>query len=127
MAAPAQAQGCTQDNVCLWSDSGYSGYLRDDFNSRSNWSTITYDHAPTRLLYAGDGAVNNVSSMDNWDPDTQVSVYYNSGYAGPCFNIAAYGSVGNMASIILSSGKYANDNMNSHKFGGACTGPVYNF
>ncbi|MDD9378883.1 hypothetical protein M8Z33_19900 [Streptomyces sp. ZAF1911] len=126
MAAPAQAADCTEDNVCLWSDSGHTGYLRDDYQSRDNWSIISYEYAGWRL-YAGDGNPANVSSIDNWDPDTRVSVYYNSGFAGPCFKVAAYGAVTNMASITLSSGKTANDNMNSHNFTNNCNGTTYNF
>ncbi|WP_244315447.1 peptidase inhibitor family I36 protein [Streptomyces albidochromogenes] len=127
MAAPAQAFGCTYNNVCLWSDSGHNGYVRNDFNSRTNWSQISYDGGAFKPLYQGDGVIDNVSSIDNWDPDTRVSVYYNSGYFGPCFKVEANGAVSNMASIYITSSKTANDNMNSHKFSNECLGATYNF
>ncbi|MCX4783236.1 peptidase inhibitor family I36 protein [Streptomyces sp. NBC_01264] len=127
MGAPAQAVPvCTPDNACFYSDANFTGFERDDFTSRSNWSAITYDYAPTRLLYAGDGVADNVSSVNNMDPDTKISVYYNSGYAGPCFKVAAYGLVDNFAKITLSSGRTANDNMNSHNFSNNCAGNTYN-
>ncbi|MCX4783234.1 hypothetical protein [Streptomyces sp. NBC_01264] len=127
MAAPAQAI-CTTDNVCLYADSDFNegGYKRDDFSSRTNWSNITYGGTGI-ALYRGDNVVSNVSSIDNWDWDTKVSVYYNSGYAGPCFKVSAYGHLSNMADIYLSNGKYANDVMNSHNFSDNCAGTTYNF
>lgn len=125
MAAPAQAS-CTPDNVCLYSDANYQGMKRDDFSSRNNWSNITYG-GTSIALYRGDNVVSNVSSMDNWDVDTRISVYYNSGYAGPCFKVEAYGTVSNMASIYLNTGKAANDVMNSHNFTNNCSGSVYSF
>ncbi|MFD5097568.1 peptidase inhibitor family I36 protein [Streptomyces albidochromogenes] len=130
MAAPAQAASCTYNNVCLWSDADFNGYKRNDFNSRPNWSQISYDGGiggAFKPLYEGDGAIDNVSSVDNWDPDTKVSVYYNSGYFGPCFKVAANGAVSDMASIYITSSKTANDNMNSHKFSNECLGATYNF
>ncbi|MEU9298428.1 hypothetical protein [Streptomyces sp. NPDC048266] len=127
MAAPAQAASCTPDNACLYSDADFSGYIRDDYSSRSSWESINYDGAPNILLYWGENNPRNVSSVDNWDTDTRISVYYNSQWLGPCFKIAAYGYVSNMAYITLSSGKSANDVMNSHLFGNNCSGTVYNF
>src|SRR5262245_40763339 len=87
MAAPAQAYTCTPDNACLYSDSGFWGMVRDDFSSRPNWSQVYYIGGPA--LYQGDYHLDNVSSISNWDYDTKISVFYNSGYAGPCFKIAA--------------------------------------
>lgn len=126
MAAPAQADVCTPENVCLWSDGNFKGEKRDDFNSRTNWSTITYG-GTSLPLYRGDNVISNVSTIDNWDPDTKVSVYYNSGYAGPCFRVAAYGRVSDMSGITLSNGKSANDVMNSHRFGDWCNGATYDY
>ncbi|MFE5485258.1 hypothetical protein [Streptomyces sp. NPDC056527] len=128
MAAPSQAASCTYNNVCLWSDSDLNGAKRNDFNSRPNWSTISYDGGAFVALYRGDGVVENVSSIDNWDPDTGVSVYYNSGHVGPCFMVMANGEVSNMAWVTLSyGGKKANDNMNSHKFSYDCVGNSFDF
>ncbi|MFG2291839.1 hypothetical protein [Streptomyces sp. NPDC048603] len=126
MAAPAQAYNCTWDNVCLHSDSDFNGLYRDDFSSRPNWSQITY-YGGQPAVYQGDYNPDNVSSINNMDPDSRVSVFYNSGYAGPCFKIADYGRVKNMASIYITSTKQANDNMNSHRFGDSCLGSTYNF
>ncbi|MFB7372153.1 peptidase inhibitor family I36 protein [Streptomyces sp. NPDC056222] len=127
MAAPAQAFGCTYNNVCLWSDADGNGYVRNDFNSRSSWSNIYYGGS-SKPLYQGDGVADNVSSIDNWDPDTGVSVYYNSGYVGPCFMVMANGEVSNMGWVTLSyGGKKANDNMNSHKFSYDCVGNSFDF
>ncbi|MFG3491775.1 hypothetical protein [Streptomyces sp. NPDC047972] len=127
LAAPAQAYTCTPDNACLYSDSDFTGYVRDDYSSRTNWGNIYYSGTPSIPLYAGDNFLFNVSSIDNWDADTRISVYYNSAHWGPCFKIAAYGYVSNMAYITLSNGKSANDVMNSHLFGDNCSGTVYNF
>jgi hypothetical protein len=127
MAAPAQAASCTYDHVCLYSDSNFTGYKRDDYNSRHNWGIIYYDGTSVVPLYRYDNAILNVSSVDNWDPDTGVSVFYNSGQVGPCFRVVAYGTASNMASVILSSGKQANDVMNSHNFSEQCAGNSYNF
>ncbi|MEU9298427.1 hypothetical protein [Streptomyces sp. NPDC048266] len=126
-AAPAQAASCTPDNACLYSDADFGGYKRDDYSTRTNWANIYYPGTPNIPLYAGDNYIFNVSSMDNWDTDTRISVYYNSAHWGPCFKIAAYGYVSNMAYITLSNGKQANDVMNSHLFGDNCSGTVYNF
>ncbi|MGW1775072.1 hypothetical protein [Streptomyces sp. NPDC002104] len=127
MAAPAQAASCTPDNACLYSDSDFGGYKRDDYSSRSKWEDIYYAGTPNIPLYWDDNYLFNVSSIDNWDTDTRISVYYNSQWLGPCFKIAAYGYVSNMAYITLSSGKQANDVMNGHLFGNNCSGTVYNF
>ncbi|MFD7321161.1 hypothetical protein ACFV9D_08705 [Streptomyces sp. NPDC059875] len=126
-AAPTQAASCTPDNACLYSDADFGGYKRDDYSSRHNWEIIYYPGTPDIPLYRGDGYLFNVSSIDNWDTDTRISVYYNSQHFGPCFKIAAYGYVSNMAYINLSNGKTANDVMNSHLFGNNCSGTVYNF
>ncbi|MEV7611637.1 peptidase inhibitor family I36 protein [Streptomyces sp. NPDC089799] len=126
LAAPAQAASCTIQNACLYSDGNFTGHKRDDLYSRTNWGNITYD-GTSIPLYQGDGVINNVSSIDNWDPDTRVSVFYNSAYAGPCFKIAAYGSASNLGNINIGVGSSANDKMNSHKFGDACVGNMYDF
>ncbi|MFH9728561.1 hypothetical protein ACH4M4_37290 [Streptomyces sp. NPDC017254] len=76
-------------------------------------------------LYAGDNHLYNVSSIDNWDVDTRISVYRSPYHMGPCFKIANYGSVTNLAYITLSSGQNANDAMDSHLFGNNCSGVVY--
>lgn len=125
MAAPAQAY-CNYDKVCLSEDAGWLGYTREDYYSRPKWSDVSYPGSIIPL-YQFDGADSNVSSIENTDPDTPVSVYYNSGYAGPCFRVAKYGIVSNMASIKITSSKYANDNMNSHQFSNSCFGGLYNF
>ncbi|MEV7611635.1 peptidase inhibitor family I36 protein [Streptomyces sp. NPDC089799] len=126
MAAPAQAALCTSDNACLWSDSGFTGHKRDDYTSRPSWF-IFYDNNNYNRLYQEDGVVDNVSSIDNWDPDTRISVYYNSGYAGPCFKVEAYGAVSNFEQITLGNGMKSNDRMNSHKFSNECVATTYNF
>ncbi|MEV7611636.1 hypothetical protein [Streptomyces sp. NPDC089799] len=126
MAAPAQADVCTPDNVCLWSGGNWTGDKRDDYSSRTNWANITYG-GTSLPLYRGDNVVSNVSTIDNWDMDTRVSVFYNSGYAGPCFKVEKYGRVSDMSYITLSSGKNANDVMNSHRFGDWCSGTTYDF
>ncbi|WP_426362480.1 hypothetical protein [Streptomyces sp. E-08] len=125
MAAPAQAASCTPDNACLYSNSDFTGYKRDDYNSRHNWEIITYPGSPSIPLYAGDNYLYNVSSIDNWDVDTRISVYRAPYHQGPCFKIATYGSVSNLAYITLSSGQNANDVMDAHLFGNNCSGTVY--
>ncbi|MGW2304764.1 hypothetical protein [Streptomyces sp. NPDC001809] len=125
MTAPAQAAACTPDNACLYSDSDFGGLKRDDYSSRSSWASTSYDGFPDAFLYWSENHPLNVSSLDNWDVDTRVSVYYNSQWLGPCFKIANYGSVTNFAYITLSGGKNANDVMASHLFGNNCSGIVY--
>jgi hypothetical protein len=101
----------------------------NNFNSQQNWGSIHYDGTSVRL-WAGDGVSNNVSSLDNWDFDSNVAVYYHSGYTGPCFTVAAGGEVSNFAQVPLNSSEVphrnANENMNSHHFNRTC-GTVYNF
>jgi hypothetical protein len=125
VAAPAQAE-CAFDHACMHSDAGFGGYEREDYNSRNSWANILYD-GTSIPLYAGDYVPSNVSSIENRDPDSVISVFYNSGWAGPCFKIAANGAVSNMDGIALTNGKAANDNMNSHRFGNYCSGTTYNF
>ncbi|MFI5530433.1 peptidase inhibitor family I36 protein [Kitasatospora sp. NPDC051853] len=116
---------CPDAYACLYSDAGFSGYKRTDFNSRSSWAAVTYD-GTSIPLYRGDGVLTNVSSLDNWDKVKPIAVYYNSGWAGPCFTVAVFGQVSDFGGIVLPNGKSANDNMNSHRFGYTC-GAVYNF
>ncbi|MGW7428162.1 hypothetical protein ACWGIN_01280 [Streptomyces sp. NPDC054861] len=125
MAAPAQAASCTPDNACLYADSDFTGYKRDDYNSLHNWENVTYPGTPNIPLYAGDNYIFNVSSLDNWDVDTRISVYRAPYFMGPCFKIANYGSVTNFAYITLSGGQNANDVMGGHRFGNQCSGTVY--
>ncbi|MFJ9943612.1 hypothetical protein [Streptomyces erythrochromogenes] len=125
MAAPAQAY-CNSQHACFYENLGYTGMQRTDFYSRTSWANIAY--AGTSIpLYKGDGVPENVTSIENADTDTKLSVYYNSGNLGPCFMIAAYGSVYNMAAIYVKSGTQANDNMNSHRFSNSCLGNTYDF
>ncbi|MFD8205288.1 hypothetical protein ACFV2S_02565 [Streptomyces sp. NPDC059695] len=125
MAAPAQAASCTPDNACLYSDSDFEGLKRDDYRSQSSWASIHYDGFPDAYLYWSENWPLNVSSVDNWDVDTRISVYYHSQWTGPCFKIANYGSVSNLAYVTLSSGQNANDVMDAHLFGNNCSGTVY--
>ena len=121
----ASAAPCTYDHVCLWSNAGFTGYKYDTFYSQPNWGNLRY--AGTSIpLYRGDGVATNVSSLDNWDPDSTVAVYYNSLYRGPCFTVAAYGSASDFTRVRLTDGTVANDRMNSHHFNRLC-GQVYNF
>jgi hypothetical protein len=118
---------CTADNACLWSAANFTGMRFNNFNSQPSWHNITYDGTNVRL-WERDGVANNVSSLDNWDLDSTIAVYYNSGYAGPCFTVAAGGQASNFAQIPLGgvpNGR-ANDNMNSHHFNQRC-GAVYDF
>jgi hypothetical protein len=116
---------CTRDNACLYSNPRFTGYVRDDFYSRPNWGAIYYDNGPY-VLWRGDGVSTNVSSLDNWDLDSRIAVYYNSRYRGPCFTVEAAGAVSDFRQVRLSDGSNANDRMNSHHFNRTC-GPVYNF
>jgi hypothetical protein len=124
----ASAQGpCTVDNACLWSGTNFSGMRFNNFYSQPSWHNVRYDGTNVPL-WARDGVAANVSSLDNWDFDSTIAVYYNSGYGGPCFTVAAGGMVSNFARVPLSGvpGGNANENMNSHHFNRRC-GTVYNF
>jgi hypothetical protein len=127
LAGPANA--CTAadgGHTCLYSAAGFSGSRWDDGAlSTEKWADHSYIGTSVRL-YAGDGSLSNVSSMSNWDFDSNVAVYYNSGFRGGCFTIAAGGQVSDMARIRLSDGTNANDRMNSHHYNRTC-GPVHNF
>jgi hypothetical protein len=124
-AGTAQAAPCTYDNACLWANINYTGYRFNNFYSQSSWANIRYDGTSVPL-YRGDGVSTNVSALDNWDPDSTIAVYYNSGYRGPCFTVAAYGSASDFTRVRLTDGTGANDRMNSHRFNVRC-GTVYNF
>ncbi|MEU9302875.1 hypothetical protein [Streptomyces sp. NPDC048269] len=126
LAGPAQAY-CDYDHACFYSNSNFEGWKRRDYNSQLNWRNLAYDNNGNAPLYYTDGYPSNVSSIENEDPDTKLSVYYNSGNLGPCFMVAANGSVSNMGGIYIKSGMTANDNMNSHKFSNSCLGNTYNF
>lgn len=123
------ANACTTEDgghTCMYSAADLTGFRwDDDAKSTERWADHSYIGTSVRL-YAGDGVPNNVSSMDNWDRDSTVAVYYNSRYRGGCFTIAAYGQVSNMARIRLTDGTNANDRMNSHHYNRTC-GPVHNF
>lgn len=124
----ASAVECTgeyaYDKVCLHENGGQylNGMLRIDYYSRSSWANITYNGTSTPL-YRGDGVLTNVSGATNWDMDSRIAVYYNSNHSGPCFTIRAGGQVF-FNRIVLSNGRSANDNMNSHQFNVTC-GSVY--
>ncbi|MFD4668890.1 peptidase inhibitor family I36 protein [Lentzea sp. NPDC058450] len=117
---------CTYDHACMYSAANYTGLKRDDGFSRRNWGEITYSGSSI-ALYRGDGSQQNVSSMQNRDPNSYIAVFYNSNYGGSCFRIKPNGSVPNFQSIPLSRGGDANDRMNSHEFNsGKCqTGTIY--
>ena len=123
------ADACTSaggGHTCLYSARDFGGPRWDDGAlSTANWGAHTYIGTNVRL-YAGDGSLSNVSSMSNYDFDSNVAVYYNSNYRGGCFTIAAGGQVSDMARIRLSDGTNANDRMNSHHYNRTC-GPVHNF
>lgn len=122
----ANAAGpCTFQNACLWSGINFTGSRFNNFNSQPNWGNIRYDGTSVPL-YRGDGVGTNVSSLDNWDPDSTIAVYYNSGYRGPCFTVAAFGQVSDFGRARLTDGTGANERMNSHHFNVRC-GTVYNF
>jgi hypothetical protein len=120
VVGPAQAAfACSTGNACLYSDADFRGHHYETFYSTPNLGNVRY--AGTSVpLYAGDGVLNNVSSLDNWDFDHPIAVYYNSGYRGPCFNIPTGGSNRDFSTVRLSNGKSANDNMNSFHFNYHC-------
>src|SRR4051794_11110970 len=83
-APQASAATCPTGHSCFWSDANYSGLKWDDGGRNTpDWGAVHY--IGTNIpLYGGDGVDTNVSSMVNRDVDSYVSVYYNSGYHGPC-------------------------------------------
>jgi len=123
-AGTGKAAVCTYDHSCMFSNASLTGYWYDDGGlSRPHWDAVAYRSTSIRL-WAGDGVYNNVSSMDNWDPNSTVAVYYNSNYAGACFTIRAYGTVHDFSFVTLNNGTRANDRMNSHRYNYNC-GPLY--
>lgn len=111
---------CDTGEVCFYSQSGYSGYMRDTFYSAASWRSLYY-HSTNISLYSGaDGDSNNVSSAANWDTVNTVRVYYNSNYSGPSFQLQPYGIPGWTAHYFsdyqIAPGLYADNNMNSHHF-----------
>ncbi len=123
------ANACTSadgGHSCLYSAANFTGMRWDDgARSTPNWGAHTYIGTSVRL-YAGDGSLSNVSSMRNYDTNSNVAVYYNSNYRGGCFTIAAGGRASDFARIRLTDGTNANDRMNSHRYNYTC-GPVHNF
>lgn len=124
------ANACTSadgGHACLYPARDFGGGAKwdDGALSTANWGAHTYIGTSIRL-YAGDGSLSNVSSMRNYDTNSNVAVYYNSGYRGGCFTIAAGGRVSDFARVRLSDGTNANDRMNSHHYNRTC-GPVHNF
>ncbi|RSM64467.1 hypothetical protein DMH04_51255 [Kibdelosporangium aridum] len=124
-ATTAAAAPCTLNNACLWSNPGFGGYRFNNFYSQSNWGAVNYDGTTVRM-WRGDGVATNVSALDNWDSDSRIAVYYNSGYRGPCFTVANFGSASDFRRVRLTDGTNANERMNSHHFNRTC-GTVYNF
>jgi hypothetical protein len=121
VVAPADAAlaSCRTDYACLYSNADFGGYKYETFYSTTNLGNVNYG-GTSLPLYSGDGVNSNVSSLDNWDFDSPITVYYNSGYRGPCFEIPAGGAKYDFASVRLSNGKTANDNMNSFHFNYHC-------
>jgi hypothetical protein len=122
VVAPADAAlaACKTGDACLYSNAGFQGYKYQTFYSTPNLGSVRYDNAASVPLYSGDGMGTNVSSLDNWDFDHPITVYYNSGYRGACFEIPTGGSARDFSTIRLSNGLSANDNMNSFHFNRHC-------
>jgi hypothetical protein len=122
LTAPAAsaAPSCPVQHSCFWSGANYTGYKWDDGgHSTPNWGNVHYA-GTTISPYRGDGSLLNVSSMVNRDPDSNVAVYYNSGYRGGCFNVGANGNVPDFSHVTRSDGGPANDRMNSHHYNQRC-------
>jgi Peptidase inhibitor family I36 len=120
VVGPAEAAlACSTGDACLYSAANFGGYHYETFYSQPNLGNVRY--AGTQIpLYAGDHVPSNVSSLDNWDFEHPIAVYYNSGYRGPCFEIPTGGAERNFANRRLSNGLSANDDMNSFHFNRHC-------
>ncbi|MGF1340716.1 MULTISPECIES: hypothetical protein [unclassified Streptomyces] len=122
--ASASSHTCTYDNACLYENAELEGMYLDSNSSLAMWSLSRYAGQPDtygKSPYMGDGVKTNASSLDNWDIDSVIGVFYNSSYRGPCFTVGAYKRAMNFKSVTLSSGGgVANDRMNSHQFNNAC-------
>ncbi|QUQ64749.1 peptidase inhibitor family I36 protein [Kutzneria sp. CA-103260] len=122
-ALPASAAPtCPAGHSCFWSGANYTGYKWDDGgHSTPNWGAVHY--TGTNIpLWGGDGLETNVSSMINRDVDSYVSIYYNSGYHGPCAFVVPNGNVPDFRRVTLPDGTPMNDRMNSHRYNDHCSG-----
>ncbi len=113
---------CQQGHFCLWSQPNFTGLTHTSTRSAPSWGALTYDNTQVPLT----SAAHPVSSLDNRGNGFRVALYYNSGYRGPCFTVAAHGTVSDLRHARLSDGSSAHRRTTSHVFNRSC-GPVYDF
>ncbi|RSM64468.1 hypothetical protein DMH04_51260 [Kibdelosporangium aridum] len=121
-AATTVESPCQQGSVCLWSQPNFTGLTHTSVRSVPSWGALTYDGTQIPLT----SATHPVTSVDNRGNGFRVALYYNSGYRGPCFTVAAHGTVSDLRQVRLSDGSSAHRRMTSHAVNRSC-GPVYDF
>ncbi|MGW5125737.1 hypothetical protein ACWEQ7_17080 [Streptomyces sp. NPDC004069] len=92
-AGTASAAGdfCSSGNACLHYNSDYKGAFYKQYAAISNYANYYFSASYAGSNGAGLSVKNNTASVDNWDFNYGIRLYYNSNYAGAYQSIGAGG------------------------------------
>ncbi|MCF3100110.1 peptidase inhibitor family I36 protein [Streptomyces roseoverticillatus] len=105
------AESCSSGYACLFYHPNYTGAIYKQYYSDANYGDDYFVTSSSTRGGSGSGLVvrNNAASVDNWDFNNAITIYYSPNYAGVHQRIAA----GGQANLIPA---LRNDNA-SGKFG----------
>lgn len=90
-ASAASSEYCTTEYACLYYNSNYQGAFYRQLLDIPNYQNYYFSTSAAGSNGAGLSVKNNAASLDNWDFQSRVRVYFNSNYAGVYQTIAAGG------------------------------------
>ncbi|MFJ2766713.1 peptidase inhibitor family I36 protein [Streptomyces sp. NPDC087300] len=91
-AAPTAAS-CSSGYACLFYHPGYTGAVYKQYNNDTNYGNNHFVTSTSSHGSEGAGQVvrNNAGSVDNWDFNNSITIYYSPGYGGAHQTISAGG------------------------------------
>lgn len=86
------AESCTSGYACLHYNSDYQGAFYRQYFNIPNYAGYYFSASSAGSAGAGQAVKNNTASVDNWDFNNGIRMYFNSNYAGVSQGIPAGGA-----------------------------------
>ncbi|MEU8550472.1 peptidase inhibitor family I36 protein [Streptomyces roseoverticillatus] len=87
------AESCSSGYACLFYHQNYTGAIYKQYNNDANYGNNHFVTSSSMRGGSGSGLVvrNNAASVDNWDFNNAITIYYSPNYSGVHQRIAAGG------------------------------------
>ncbi|MEU1818041.1 peptidase inhibitor family I36 protein [Streptomyces roseifaciens] len=95
------AEACSTGYACLFYHQNYTGAIYKQYSNDANYGNNHFVTSTSTRGSSGSGLAvrNNAASVDNWDFDNAITIYYSPNYAGAHQRIAAGGQANLIPSL----------------------------